>query len=209
IATRSGTGAHMGLCPGSALIFAWPARIDRWRDAGLPWSIGTDCPVCNDGINVQRDLRMTVGIPAMGLGWSPAHQAFMETGELAAAQSAWRVREALRGDWADLRDPARALAHVWRTPGAAHPAFHAGTLTEGALANLVAWDARHPSFWPGRDLLGTLVRGDVTPAISNVMVAGRWRGTHGDYASSLLDSTGWRDAREEADSRLRALRARG
>ncbi|MEC9072013.1 MAG: amidohydrolase family protein, partial [Myxococcota bacterium] len=49
IANLAGTRAHMVVCPGSALIFAWPARIDRWRDAGLPWSIGTDCPVCNDG----------------------------------------------------------------------------------------------------------------------------------------------------------------
>jgi hypothetical protein len=49
---------------------------------------------------------------------------------------------------------------------------------------------------------------DATPAIEQVMIQGEWRGERGRFSQSILETPDYRDAREEADTRLERLLAR-
>jgi hypothetical protein len=50
--------------------------------------------------------------------------------------------------------------------------------------------------------------GDSSPAIYNMMVAGKWIGTDGDYARSLTASKTYQEAKTAADVRLKDLLSR-
>ena len=93
-------------------------------------------------------------------------------------------------------------------PGGLHPAFRAGVIEAGALANLCVWDVEHPAFWPGRDPLRALAMSDTTNALVNVMSAGRWLGEHGRYHASVVGSDAYREARVEATRRLAEVEQR-
>jgi len=197
--------AALGLCPHSKEIFAFVPDLRAWQASGLPWFVGTDCAASNDAWNVQRDLRAVVGHRVAGVPFSSAHATFAAHGTLDAARAVWAERATERAALPGLADPLTLLDRIWRIPGALHPAFRAGVLAPGALANVIAWDLDHPTFWPARDPLRALAMSDTTGAILNVMAAGRWRGAHGDYARSLLATDAYRDAHREASDRLAAL----
>ncbi|TNF26720.1 MAG: hypothetical protein EP329_20765 [Deltaproteobacteria bacterium] len=198
----------LGFCPHSKEIFAYLPDIRAWQAARLPWFIGTDCAASNDAINIQRELRATAGLRTVGVTWSPAHQAFLDSGSLDDARDAWRERARDRAKTPWLADPRALLDRVWGIPGSLHPAFRAGVIAPGALANLSVWDLDHPTFWPAREPVRALTMSDTTGALHNVMAAGRWIGTHGDYARSVVATDAYREAHREASERLAALERR-
>ena len=208
LATLPADRVALGLCPHSKEVFAFVPDVRAWHASGLPWFVGTDCAASNDAWNVQRDLHALVGLRVAAVARSAPAAAFAATGDVAHARAVWAERAAERASAPWLADPAFLLSRVWEVPGALHPAFRAGVLAPGALANLIAWDLDHPTFWPARDPLRALAMSDPGGAIANVMAAGRWRGVHGDYHRSLTQSDAYREAHREASVRLPALTAR-
>ncbi|MCB9736129.1 MAG: amidohydrolase family protein [Deltaproteobacteria bacterium] len=198
----------LGFCPHSKQIFAWMPDVGTWQGLGLPWFVATDCAASNDATNVQRDLRAAAGLRTAGLATSAAHRAFVAEGGVERARAAWdeRVRERAATRW--LGDTTALLSRVWSVPGGLHPAFRAGVIEAGALANLCVWDVEHPAFWPGRDPLRALAMSDTTNALVNVMSAGRWLGEHGRYHASVVGSDAYREARVEATRRLAEVEQR-
>lgn len=198
----------LGFCPHSKEIFAYLPDIRAWSAARLPWFLGTDCAASNDALNVQGELRATAGLRSAGVTWSAPHQAFLQSGSLDDARAAWRERAKARVKTPWLADPAFLLDRVWGIPGRLHPAFRAGVIAPGALANLAIWDLDHPTFWPGREPVRQLTMSDTIGALHNVMAAGRWVGVHGDYHRSLVATDAYREAHREASDRLTALERR-
>jgi hypothetical protein len=72
------------------------------------------------------------------------------------------------------------------------------------LANLLLFDPDHPALWPGDDPLRVLAYADAAPAITGMMLCGRWRGTPGAFRESILDDR-YRDAVAEAHARRAQL----
>lgn len=195
-------------CPSSQLVFGFPAPVLRWLELELDFVVATDCGASNDSLNVQKELRFLAGSGAMSVTASAEQDRFFGA-ELAAEPGALAAR----------RGAAVAEAARWLTPaaitrralvgaGRLHPAFLAGRIEAGALANLMVLDLNHPALWPGRDLVRALVYSDVAPALHAMIVAGRVRGEPGRFHQSLLGSDAYREAREEATRRLAALLAR-
>lgn len=208
LAALPGERVVLGFCPNSKQIFAYLPDVGAWQRAGLPWFVGTDCAASNDAANVQRDLRATAGLRTAGLATSAAHRAFVAEGGVERARAAWEERARARAATRWLGDPSALLARVWGVPGGLHPAFRAGVIEAGALANLCVWDVEHPSFWPGKDPLQALAMSDTTGALYNVMSAGRWLGEHGRYHASVVGGDAYREARVEATRRLAEVEER-
>lgn len=192
-------------CPASSHLFAFPSRTEAWTRRGLRWALATDCAANNDSMNVQKELRAAAAGRTYAGTWSPRFEAFRAGEALDDARAAWRARAAAFDEGAADAAPERLLARVWSIPGAFHPAFRAGVLAPGALANVVVWGADHPSLWPLRDAHAALAMGDTTQAIRAMLVAGRWVGEPGRFHASLVECDGYRAAREEADGRLASL----
>lgn len=203
-----GDRVAMGLCPHSKEIFAYRPDIRAWNQADLPWFVATDCAASNDALNVQRDLRAAIGMRTAGVTWSVPRRRFSQTGAVVDARAAWAERAGERAETTWLADPGFVTDRIWRVPGALHPAFTAGVIAPGALANLAVWDLSHPAFWPARAPIRALAMSDTTGALHNVMAAGRWVGVHGDYARSVVGTDAYREARAEANARLAALERR-
>jgi 5-methylthioadenosine/S-adenosylhomocysteine deaminase len=195
-------------CPQAQAIFDFPADVWAWEQAGLRWVVGTDAVASNDSRNLQKELRMVAGLRSMTHPGSPAHQAFMDGGGAAGADASAAARRAGAAGREVLVGESSLLSRVWSTPGGLHPAARAGVLATGALANLAVWQLDHPSMWPGVRPLRTLAMGDTTGALHNMMVAGRWRGEHGDLAGSITRSAAYREACAEAHDRLSRLMSR-
>jgi len=208
IAALDADRVALGFCPHSKEIFAYLPDIRAWQAARLPWFVATDCAASNDALNLQRELRATAGLRTVGVTWSPPHQAFLDSGALDDARDAWRERARDRAKTTWLADPRALLDRVWTIPGGLHPAFRAGAIAPGALANLAVWDLDHPTFWPAREPVRALTMSDTTGALHNLMAAGRWVGVHGDYARSVVSTDAYRAHHREATERLAALEAR-
>lgn len=186
-------------CPSAALIFDFPADPLQWELNEIAWAIGTDCVGANDSHNLQKELRLISGMPMQRLGYSSAY-ANTDTPALAA------IRSKLRSYSEQFRCPAKLLERVW-TQGSCHPGIKVGRIEEEALANLVVWDLKHPSFWPAKDLRA-LAFCDTTTAIDNVMVSGQWMASFGNFQASLSSSPAYQQSRQEAEQRLAELRKR-
>lgn len=195
----------LGFCPFSQLVFGFPAPVDRWSEAGIPWFVATDCAASNDSMSVQKELRFTGARAISPTSESADYQRFLATGRLADAQATWGGRMAARDASRDDASPATLLSRVWSIPGRLHPSFVAGVIAPGALANIVVWDPDHPSTWPPADPLRTLAMADTSAAIHAMFVAGRQVGQIGDFAASLVTSDDYREAADEAQSRFAAL----
>ncbi|MCB9530019.1 MAG: amidohydrolase family protein [Myxococcales bacterium] len=198
----------LAYCPFSQVQFGFPAAVEGWWKAGVPFVIGTDCGACNDSMSPQQELRLLAGGRAFAVTPSPEGMRFRETGAAGDAQGLDAIRRATREERAALADPATLLGTVWRVPGQMHPRLMAGEIAAGARASLCVWDADHPAWWPTTAPLRTLTMGDVSGALWGLLVNGRWVGERGAVQSSLLASDDWREARAEAEGRLRALFAR-
>lgn len=193
---------RIGYCPHSQLIFGFPARIDRFWEAGLELVLGTDCAPSNDAMNVQKEIRFLAGSAIAGLGTRPSFEAFHQGGSLESARALEADRERARNQRPSIQ---ALLDAVWYTPGHLHPKAQAGAILPGHLMNLCAWDLSHPSFWPGLDPLAALALGDTQGALSQLWVNGRAMGPFGALKTGLLDTKAYREARIEADRRRQAL----
>jgi len=191
-------------CPSSQLQFGFPADVARWDALGVRWVVATDCASSNDSMGPQKELRYCQGAATYRVTGSASYARFMERGEREAARACWRERgENVQAERAHTTSEA-LLARVLEGPGSLHPAFRAGVIAPGALANLIAWDVDHPVFWPGSDLLRGLALGDPAPAMHTLLVRGRVVGAVGNPAA-LLESAPYREAHREASARLARL----
>ena len=205
---RLRTGHTLVYCPHSQMVFGFPARISAWAEVGVDYVVATDCAASNDSMNLQKELRFVDGQRTVGTAFTPAYERFLETGRLAEAEAVWSRREAFARRFSGDDDADRArdlLSRVWSRPGQLHPAFTAGEIAPGALANLVVWDTQHPSMWPDHAPLRTLAMGDTTQAIHAMYVMGREIGQPGAFHASVVASEGYRAALAEASERLAAL----
>jgi 5-methylthioadenosine/S-adenosylhomocysteine deaminase len=132
--TRLDPARHtLGFCPYSQVEFCFPAAVDRFARAGLPWLLATDCAASNDSMNVQKELRLASGLGLAAASFSSAADRFAAgpgTPDAAAALDA--ARQAAFDAWAPLREPATLLATVWSVPGRLHPALPCGAIEPGA-----------------------------------------------------------------------------
>ncbi len=194
----------LGFCPFSQLQFSVPADVLRWTGAGLPWVVATDCAACNDGMDVQKELRFVSGARALRAAHSAEREAFATQGTLQTAATLERTRQAaydLDHGWSD---PAALLRRVWSVPGSLDPRWPTGAIEAGRVANLCVWEAEHPAFWPTIDPLRALAMGSPLPALRDHLVAGSSIGGH-DGVRGLTDLPEVREAAAEARRRLELL----
>lgn len=196
-------GRHvLGACPFSQVQFGFPAPVETWRARGLEWVTGTDCGPSNDSMNVQKELRVLAGQAAYGVTYGPA--TFPAGLDAEAVDAVEAARKAIDPT---MRAPETVLDSVWSTPGNWHASLPTGALAVGRRADIAVFDARHPSFWPADDVLATLAYGDVSPALTGLLVGGRWVGERGDVAA-ILRRDEVRDWMDEATRRVAEVRAR-
>lgn len=185
-------------CPASQIQYCFPAFIEGWRELDHRIVVGTDCGACNDGMNVQQELRLAASGPLFGVTAHPDFKRFWN-GEAPAATVASH-REGLNR--ASEQTPADLLAMVTSTPGALHPGLPVGKIAPGYRANLVVYDVDHPCFWPGTDPLRALALQDVAPSIRRMMTNGRWLSNDREHQSTILTDPQLAEARERARHRL-------
>ena len=192
-------------CPSSQMQFGFPAPVPHWSELGVSWVVATDCASSNDSMNLQKELRLCAGAATFGLATSLAQRSFLASGDASHARETWQERTDAAATFAKEVTSERLLARVWKLPGRLHPGVSCGVIARGALANLVAWNTEHPSFWPGRDLPRALAMSDTTQAIHALLVHGRWIGEAGHVGESVIASERYREARREASERLDTL----
>lgn len=192
-------------CPHSQLVFGFPAPVLEWTRLGLDFVTATDCGASNDSLNVQKELRFLAGSGALSVTGSAALERFFEGDEHTPPDALAERRRAAVDEGARALSAAEVLRRMFEGAGGLHPAFRAGRLEPGALANLVVIDLDHPNLWPGRDVVRALVYGDVAPALHAVIVAGRLIGEPGRFHASVRESAEYRAALDEAHRRLAAL----
>ena len=197
---------RLGLCPYSQMAFAFPAPVHLWHAMGLRWITATDAAASNDSMSLQKELRWIGGSRNAAIASSGAFDAFARSGSMDRARELWALRGQRHDAGAQIAHPQRLMASVWAEPGRLHPRMKAGAIAPGQLANLVVWDTDHPSMWPTTDPLRALAYNDTGAAIEAMWVAGRPIGQRGSFAQSIRESDSYREARQEADERLRALR---
>ncbi len=192
-------------CPSSQQQFGFPAPVPLWGELGVSWVIATDCASSNDSMNVQKELRFAHGAATASVANSLDYASFLESGEASYAREVWNGRSERASVWAKHVTSERLLERVWSRAGALHPAFRAGVLEAGALANIAVWDVDHPAFWPGLDLPRALALSDTQQALHTMIVGGQLIGESGRLAASVLESDEYREAHREATLRLVAL----
>ena len=181
-------------CPSAQMQFDFPAPTYPWRTRELPVMIGTDAPSCNDGINVQSELRIFASGQSYAISHNDPHRVFRETGTLEAAKAMRQSRQLLFQSYAELSRPQKILETVWSNGMNLHPHVKVGLLQEGALANLCVWNPEHPVFWPSDNLFHSLCFGNISPALNRIMTCGEWRiDGAGDLSSRIM-----RDPRSHA-----------
>jgi 5-methylthioadenosine/S-adenosylhomocysteine deaminase len=190
------------VCPYSQMVFQFPARVLDWEKKKVAWAIGTDCAASNDSMNVQKELRLISGLPSLAASFLDSGKAYFNNGKIEDAQAQWSIRNSLFQEHQIFSDPAFLLQRILDIPGRQHPAFTAGVVEAGSLANLVIWDTDHPNFWPSNRALQGLVKNDVTGAIYNLMVFGKWKGEDGNFSNSLRHGKAYQEALIEAQKRL-------
>ncbi len=198
----------LALCPHSKQIFAYLPDLKRWMTHDVQWVVGTDCAASNDAWSVPRELRFIAGMRAMSATWSAAHQNYLSKGGPALAKAAWKERGRLRNALAPLGSDTYVLDKGWRVPGAMHPAFRAGEVSEGSLASLAVWDTTHPSFWPNENALRTLVWGRTDGALKRMMINGSWSTSEDYVGQAIAQSDMWKEFSTEASERLAMLMKR-
>ena len=188
----------LGYCPLSQMQFCFPAHTPSWTAKELPWIVGSDCAASNDATNVQRELPLVAGTRGFTPATSGAYATFRSAPSPASARATDELRVDVFENLGQLCDPSFLLSRVWSVPGGMHPAFRAGVIESGALANLLVLDPGHPTMWPARDVIRTLAMADTSAAIDKMMVRGSWVKT----GRELLQDPEYVEARTEADRRL-------
>jgi 5-methylthioadenosine/S-adenosylhomocysteine deaminase len=203
------TRHQLALCPSSQAIFGFPAAVDTWERAGARWALATDCAASNDSMNVAKEARAVAALRTAHLAAHPARAAWAAHAQVSDAHA---LRDARARRWqstASLGDPRQLFARLTTVPGTLHPAFRAGAIEPGWRAHLALWNLDHPSLWPADDPLRAIVMGDATPALSQLMVDGRWRTPRDAHAAALTAEPGWFEASRVARARRDHLLAGG
>ncbi|MCA9540080.1 MAG: amidohydrolase family protein, partial [Myxococcales bacterium] len=159
----------LGYCPFSQIQFGFPAAVEHWWEAGVPFVVGTDAGACNDSMSVQQELRLLAGGRAFAVTPSPAGVGFRATGALSDALQLDAERRTTRRDRGALAAPETLLGTVWAVPGRLHPQLALGELRPGARASLCVWDLSHPACWPATDPLRALTFADLGGALHTLM----------------------------------------
>ncbi|MGB0679722.1 MAG: amidohydrolase family protein [Polyangiales bacterium] len=207
---RLGPRHCLVFCPFSQAIFGFPAPVASWAMRGLRWVVATDCAASNDAMQVQKELRMVAAQVSQRLVFHPNYGDFVRGGSEAEQQA--RVvaiagqRQQLRAAHTALTRADALLQTVWERPGSLHPAFRAGSLRPGALANFVVWDRHAPGLWPLHQAQHALAFGQPSQAIYALVVRAEPVGTPGDVGRSLRCSAAYRETVQEATERLQHLR---
>lgn len=191
-------------CPSSQLQFGLPADVTVWNELDLRWAVATDCASSNDSMGLQKELRLCLGAGTYRSTGSAAYRRFLANGELTDAETCWQERLASVAQEREHTTSDALLSRVFEVPGSLHPGFRTGIIEVGALANLIAWNTDHPTFWPATDLVRALAVGDTIQAIHTLLVRGEPVGEVGNV-HAVLATDAYRDARTEADQRLAAL----
>lgn len=191
-------------CPLAQLQFAFPARVQAWRDAGLRVVLGTDAGACNDGMDVQREL----GVLAHGGAYATSFAGELQRAFDRDASDGVERLEDHRVEVYDAQEaaatPRAALRAVWEDAGALHPGFAAGRIAVGARASFCAWDLDHPSLWPAEHPLRGIAFGAPRDALHTVIVGGAVIGEVG-RPRALLDRDEVRAWLSEASRRRAEL----
>lgn len=199
----------LGFCPFSQLQFGFPADVMRWAGAGLPFYVATDCAACNDGTDVQKELRLLAGLRTAFVGSGAEAAAFAETGRRNAALALDARRKACFDAVPGWDAPSSLLSRVWDIPGDLDPRLPVGQIAVGRRAHVAVWDASAPQFWPAIAPLRGLALGSPLPALRGLYVSGRPVGgdaeADGFGLRSLVDGPEVREARQEAKARFDAL----
>ena len=196
----------LGSCPFSQVQFGYPAPVEWWQDAGVPWFVGTDCGPSNDSMNVQKELRLLAGQASYGVRFGDALARLRSRMDRASVGAVDRMRQQSLDDNADMRRPETLLASVWERPGSWHPMLRTGAIEVGRRADFAVYEPQHPAMWPGRDPLTALAYTDTSPGLWGLMVGGRWIGEAGDV-HAILRRDDTREWIEEASRRAAALHA--
>ena len=198
----------LGVCPFSQMQFGFPAPVDEFDRAGVAWLAGTDCVPSNDGMNVQKELRVLAGQTLFGVTYGPERLALREGVDAARVEALERRRSEAISRAGDAAAAERLLARVWSVPGGWHPGLPTGAIEVGRRADLAVWDLDHPSFWPADGPVASVLRalawGEPTPALRGLCIGGRWIGDAEDVRAVLRrpEVAAWFD---EAEARRRAL----
>jgi len=203
--SQAGGAGWLVFCPTSQTQFGLPARIDEWLEAQIPFLVASDSGNSNDGLSVQAELRWVAGFRALSCSFGGALSRLLAGGQSAEAEQARQEREGAVQRRALLDDSDFLLRKIWDDAGALHPAFRAGVISEGALANLAVWDLDSPELWPATDPLRALAFSNLAHALRQLILLGRPLGEDGAFRSSLLRSHGYREALREANARLGQL----
>ncbi len=190
-------------CPFSQTIFAFPADVLAWEDAGVRWIVATDCAASNDSMNPQKELRQVAAVPAYRVTEGTPFQEY-STGRSTHFKAANDNRQMLKENYKQFSNPDWLLNKIWSLPGQMHPEVKVGQIRKGSLANLVIWDANHPCLWPSPDLQA-LAFSETQPAIWGMFVAGRQIGEFGSFHDSLVHSRAYQECAQEATNRLHDL----
>lgn len=193
-------------CPFSQVIFQHLAPVFRWNDAKVNWVLATDCVASNDSMNVQKEMRFVGGLANMAASFDESTLSFSKSLKSGALEKVEK-RQAEARRWGDnFADGHALLKKVFHATNALHPQVRFGSIDEGCWANLIAWDTKHPSFWPGTEVIRTLAFGDTTQAIANLMIGGQWKVKQfGNFQKSIYETSDYQLARLEADKRLAKL----
>lgn len=191
-------------CPSSQAWFGFLSPVAAWRRAGVPWVVATDCTATNDSLDLPKELRALAARRTAAIADGEPFAAWADAPSPAAADLLWADRQrAWRAG--DEDTPTSLLPRILQRPGAWHPQARAGALSPGHLAHLALWDLDHPSAWPADDVRRALCFGNLSPALSQLMVAGRWRTPRDAHASTLSTEPAWREACTEAHRRRISL----
>jgi 5-methylthioadenosine/S-adenosylhomocysteine deaminase len=200
----SAAASWLVFCPTSQTQFGVPARIDEWLEAQIPFLVASDSGNSNDGLSVQAELRWVAGFRALSCSFGGPLSRLL-SGQDGAPEQVRREREHAVQRRALLGDSDFLLRKIWDQAGALHPAFRAGVIAEGALANLAVWDLDSPEVWPATEPLRALAFSNLAHALRQLILLGRPLGEDGAFASSVLRSPGYREALREANARLGQL----
>jgi hypothetical protein len=182
--------------------FACSARLDRWIEEGIPFFVASDAGNCNDGLNVQKELRAVAGFRTLPCAFDSTMSHFLAGGDAVGALALARIREAGVRARSLLGQPAFLLSTIMEGPGEMHPAFRTGVIAEGALANLAVWNLDHPTFWPATEPMRVLAFGDVTQALEQLFILGRPIAKEGRVLEAIAESSEYKEALGEANRRL-------
>jgi hypothetical protein len=157
-------------------------------------------------MNVQQELRLVAGLGSLSTTWSPEHQVFRDTNDLASAHNVMAKRGKVYTEFEKYRNPELLLRSITSIPGSLHPETRAGEIQRGFRASLLVLNPDHPAIWPAVDPLRAIAYCDVAPTIQAMMVGGKWIvSPTRDFRSTLLESKAYRDAIKEAQDRRSKL----